>query len=170
MKPQIIKVCIVDNCITTTYLLENVFHAIWQDQVEVIRFTSINSFNISVLQSCQLLIIDQILDGCTGTEVLQQYYEIYNSKIPTILMSALPPKILESEVKKSKILDYNPNIVLLSKPFTIDDLKVALCYICIDFCDETLFHVLKKKKHSDSHKLSALEKVKTTFSELFTVV
>lgn len=137
MKPP--SICIIDDSAMTTKIYRYLIQKFFIDP-KVTTFNHPWDVNLLELNTCDLIIIDEVMDDITGTEFLaevliEQFEGRYHEFPNVIFISSLDSGDLNERIKIKKLDLMIPSFRVMRKPITPITLKNAITSICPNLCD-----------------------------------
>lgn len=128
------SICIIDDSSMTTKIYRYLVNQFLLDP-NVSTYNHPWDVNVLKFSSCDLIIIDEIMDDVTGTEFIEEVlHELYQGRyheFPNVIFaSSLDAGDLHERIKLKKIDTMIPSYRVLQKPLSPESLKETIKAIC----------------------------------------
>lgn len=140
IKPKSPAVCIIDDSAMTTKIYSYLVKQ-FLDKPDVSVFNHPWDVDIRKMSSCDLIIIDEVMDDITGTsfiqEVLNDHFKGRYHEFPNVIFaSSLDSGDIHERIKSKRLDKMIPSFRVLTKPISPEVFRTTMISICprLEFC------------------------------------
>lgn len=160
------SVCIIDDSPTTVKLYNYLFSNILMNPM-IFTFTHPMKVNIENFKTCDLIVIDEIMEGMTGTQflhdvIVNHFQQRFHDFPNVIFISSLDMGDMHERIKAYGLDHLIPSYRVLEKPVTPIEIKNTLLSIC-----PTMEHHVAKKVLMPNSELPWKVAMSKAFHEIF---